>query len=188
MPNEALSAGAHLVAFSGDKLLGGPQAGIIAGSLGYITALKREPFYRALRCDKLVLSALQATVEMILGGRTADIPIRAAIDVPIELLTARVEMILGQLQDVPLQIKTGSGTSQVGGGSLPKSAIPSVTLDVLNPPKDLGERLRRAAIPVIGYLSAGTFKLDLRTIFPRQDEQLIAAIRAAACHQSELSS
>jgi L-seryl-tRNA(Ser) seleniumtransferase len=182
-PLETLAAGAGLVVFSGDKLFGGPQAGIIAGSTAHIAALKKEPFFRALRCDKLILAALQTTVELLLDGHKEAIPIRALMEISVEELRARGDAILAALSDLPIRFAVGEGQSQIGGGALPRSAIPSVTIDVPSPPGDLAERLRDAAPPVIGYTAADRFKLDLRTIFPRQDGELIAALRSASVSQ-----
>ena len=231
---EALKRGVDLVCFSGDKLLGGPQAGIIAGKPKLVTALKREPFFRALRCDKLVFAALQATVDLYLadrspaqpgeaklnlgGGRlrraltssepgkmsglgrslalpakdgasaerrdegTSPLPVLALLQTSIGELRARAEKLVAALADLPLQASVGAGQAQVGGGTLPKAAIASVTVELL--PRDVAladfaARLRAASPPVTGYVAGGRFKLDLRTVFPHQDEALAGAIRAA---------
>jgi L-seryl-tRNA(Ser) seleniumtransferase len=181
-PAQALHDGADLVCFSGDKLLGGPQAGIIAGQADHIRALKNEPFFRALRCDKLILSALAATVDLHLSGKAAELPTIAMMNATVENLRERAGRILAQLRDLPAQIDIGRGEAQVGGGSLPRTIIPSVTLDLHKEtmtPEALADRLRRHDPPVIGYVSDDRVKLDLRTIFPAQDSALIAAIRAA---------
>jgi L-seryl-tRNA(Ser) seleniumtransferase len=185
MPAETLAAGVNLVTFSGDKLLGGPQAGIIAGSVKHISALKKEPFYRALRCDKLILAAMETTVELLLSNRVEEIPIRAMMEIPIGTLTSRARAIADALAACRLRYAIGESKSQIGGGALPRSAIASVTIDLPNPPPDFAERLRRGNPPIIGYVAAHTFKLDLRTIFPEQDEQLIAALRLAASEKAE---
>jgi L-seryl-tRNA(Ser) seleniumtransferase len=181
--DETLKSGLDLVCFSGDKLLGGPQAGIIAGKRRHIAALKREPFFRALRCDKLILTALQATVDLYLAGKSDDLPALAMLEIPIEQLRVRAEALLAQIRDLPLRSSIGEGKAQVGGGSLPRAVIPSVTLDLL-PDKisveDFAVRLRRGSLPVVGYIAGGKFKLDLRTIFPRQDTQVVNALRSAA--------
>ncbi len=171
-PAESLRAGVNLVCFSGDKLFGGPQAGIIAGKARLVAALKREPFYRALRCDKLVLTALQATVELFLSGHESDVPVVAMLRLPNEQLRERAERIVGQLGDLPIAI--GKGTSQIGGGTLPQAAIPSVVLEL---PEEFAVRLRRGTPPIVGYIERGKLKLDLRTVLPEQDAQLIAALR-----------
>src|SRR5437588_7520169 len=181
-PNETLSSGVDLVCFSADKLFGGPQAGIIAGKRRYIAALKREPFFRALRCDKLILTALQTTVDLYLAGKSSELPVLALLDVNREELRARAEAVLSQIRDLPLRSSIGEGKAQVGGGSLPRAVIFSVTLDLL-PHKvsveDFAATLRRGSPPIIGYVAGGKFKLDLRTIFPRQDAQVVSALRSA---------
>ena len=178
-PAEALKSGLDLVCFSGDKLLGGPQAGIIAGKRRHIAALKREPFFRALRCDKLILTALQATVDLYLAGKSNELPALALLETTVEQLRRRAEALLVQVRDLPLRSAIGEGEAHVGGGSLPRAIIPSVTLDLL-PEKisldDFAMRLRHGSPPVAGYIASGKFKLDLRTIFPRQDAQLVSAL------------
>ncbi|HEY2588723.1 MAG TPA: L-seryl-tRNA(Sec) selenium transferase [Tepidisphaeraceae bacterium] len=187
-PTEVLRRGADLVCFSGDKLFGGPQAGIIAGRSTHVAALKREPFFRALRCDKLILSALQTTVDLHLTaadgnpGAGQEIPIIAMLQEPIDKLQARADQIASRLDDLPAQFTVGSAESTVGGGTLPKSAIPSVTVDILPHGislEDFAARLRAGKPPVVGTISNGRFRIDLRTVFPRQDGDLRAALRAA---------
>ena len=172
-PAEVLKRGVDLVCFSGDKLLAGPQAGIIAGKQQYVLKLKREPFFRALRCDKLILSALQTTVDSYLAGESN--ALLEMLQTPIETLRSRAEKIISELKTSPLKITIGHGKSQLGGGTLPRSTIPSVTLDITPdcPLADFSARLRSASPPIIGYISAGKYKLDLRTIFPNQDSDLI---------------
>ena len=181
-PNETLRSGVDLVCFSGDKLLGGPQAGIIAGKRRHIAALKREPFFRALRCDKLILTALQTTVDFYLAGKSSELPVLAMLNITADELRARAEAVLSQIRDLPLRSSIGEGKAQVGGGSLPRAVIFSVTLDLL-PHKvsveDFAATLRRGSPPIIGYVAGGKFKLDLRTIFPRQDAQVVSALRSA---------
>ena len=183
-PAEALKSGVDLICFSGDKLFGGPQAGIIAGKKRLIAALKREPLFRALRCDKLRLTALQATVDLQLNQRTADIPTLALLQVSEDALRARAAAICDKLsKSCPgLQIAIGRSTAKAGGGTLPKSSLSSVTI-VITPkngsPLDFAARLRNATPPVIGYIATDRFKLDLRTIFPQQDDLVVNAIRDA---------
>ncbi len=185
-PAEALKDGAGLVCFSGDKLFGGPQAGIIAGKKRFVAALKREPLFRALRCNKLVFAALQATIDLHLD-RSGGIPAIALLQVSEEELRARAAAIVDRLEGVPGRIAIGCGTVKVGGGTLPKSTMSSVTIDIV--PKncslaDFAERLRASNPPVIGYIASASFKLDLRTIFPQQDELVVAALRAACASQN----
>ena len=181
-PAEALQAGADLVCFSGDKLFGGPQAGIIAGKKRFVTALKREPLFRALRCDKLCLAALQTTVDLHLDGKIGEIPALALLQTSKDTLRLRAEAIASRLADLPLKIAIGRGESRTGGGSFPKSSLPSVTIDFFAGDWSLTEfaaSLRTSTPPVIGYIANNRLKLDLRTIFPGQDDCVISAIRAA---------
>jgi L-seryl-tRNA(Ser) seleniumtransferase len=183
MPAEVLRRGVDLVCFSGDKLLGGPQAGIIAGKARLVAALKREPFFRALRCDKLILSALQTTVDLYLASPTTDaVPALAMLRVSNEDLRQRAQKMAQALEGLPLSVRLGQSQAQIGGGTLPRSTLVSVTLELKPATLSLPEfaaRLRAAAPPVIGYISSGSFKLDLRTIFPRQDEEVVRQCREA---------
>jgi L-seryl-tRNA(Ser) seleniumtransferase len=180
-PSEALKDGADLVCFSGDKLLGGPQAGIIAGKRRFIAALKREPLFRALRCDKLCLAALQATVDLHLNHSISAIPAIALLQISEDELRARAAAIADRLEGLPLQIAIGRGTVKAGGGTLPKSEMLSVTIDILPGNCSVIEfaaTLRTSNPPIIGYIANERFKLDLRTIFPQQDDAVVGAIRA----------
>ncbi len=181
-PAEALKDGADLVCFSGDKLFGGPQAGIIAGKKRFITALKREPLFRALRCDKLIFAALQSTVDLHLTDSTSEIPAIAFLQISKDELRARAAAILARLRGLPLQIAIGRGTVKVGGGTLPRSIMSSITIDIFPENcsvRDFASTLRRSIPPVIGYVANERFKLDLRTIFPQQDDAVVDAIRTA---------
>ncbi len=180
-PAEILAAGVDLVCFSGDKLLGGPQAGIIAGRADLVAAIKKEPFYRALRCDKLILSALEAVTSAYLEGRH-DVPLLTMLSTPLEALRARGQAIVEQLADLPIAATLGESESRIGGGTMPKSAIPSLTLDLKPQSMSVGKlarRLRFGAPPVVGYTADGSHRIDLRTVFPRQDQALTKAIHAA---------
>ena len=183
-PAEVLKSGVDLVCFSGDKLFGGPQAGIIAGKKRFIGALRREPFFRALRCDKLCLAALQATVDLHLNQQPGEIPTLGLLEISEDELRARAASICDQLsqQSCNLQVAVGSSVAKVGGGTLPKSNMPSVVIEIVPgncSPLEFASRLRSATPPVIGYLANDCFKLDVRTIFPEQDDLVVAAIRAA---------
>jgi len=181
-PSEALKDGADLVCFSGDKLFGGPQAGIIAGKRRFVAALIREPLFRALRCDKLCLAALQATVDLHLNQSAAGIPAMVLLQISEDELRARATAIAKRLENVSAKVAIGRSTVKVGGGTLPKSTMPSVTIEIVPTNcslADLAIRLRNARPPVIGHIANECFKLDLRTIFPQQDDLVVAAIRAA---------
>jgi L-seryl-tRNA(Ser) seleniumtransferase len=181
-PAEALNNGADLVCFSGDKLFGGPQAGIIVGKKRLITVLKAEPLFRALRCDKLVFAALQTTVDLHLNQVLSEIPALALLQIPKDELRARAAAMVTRLQGLPVKITIGTGAAKVGGGTLPQSTVPSITIDFLpenSSLEDFVRTLRRSSPPVIGYIAGGRFKLDLRTIFSHQDDLVIDAIRTA---------
>ena len=181
--SESLKAGADLVCFSGDKLFGGPQAGIIVGKKKIIDALKREPLLRALRCDKLTFAALQTTVDLHLNQVTSEIPALALLQIPKDELRARAAAIVSRLHGLPLKISIGTGTGKAGGGTLPRSIVSSITIDLLPENSSLAEfasALRRATPPVISYIANQRIKLDLRTIFSHQDDLLVDAIRTVS--------
>jgi L-seryl-tRNA(Ser) seleniumtransferase len=185
-PAEAIAAGADLVCFSGDKLLGGPQAGVIAGRAAMVAALKRDPLFRALRCDKLILSALEATVDLLLAGCVEQIPIRAMMKDSFEVLRPRAVRIAAAVSSAELKATVVDSQAQIGGGSLPRTTIPSLAVELEAPDSlsvaTLAERLRLGRPPVIGHIVEGRVRLDLRTVFPRQDDELIAAVRGSIAH------
>ena len=186
-PGDVLKSGADLVCFSGDKLFGGPQAGIIAGKERFVSALKREPLFRALRCDKLCLAALQTTVDLHLDQKIGEIPTLTLLQTSEDALRARAAAIASNLADLPMKIAIGRGRAKTGGGTLPRSNVPSVTIEFV--PRDwplieFAARLRSSNPPVIGYIADNRFKLDVRTIFPQQDELVIKAIRATRARAS----
>jgi len=136
-----------------------------------------------LRCDKLILTALQTAVDLYLDGKSGELPVLAILKITTDQLRVRADALLAQIRGLPLLSAIGEGKSQVGGGSLPRAVIPSVTLDLL-PTKisldDFTMRLRQCSPPVVGYIAGGKFKLDLRTIFSQQDAHLLSALRSAA--------
>lgn len=192
-PAEVLRNGVDLVCFSGDKLFGGPQAGIIAGRAKLVAALKREPLFRALRCDKLILAALEATAEIYLRNSTdhpdakgtmshKDIPLLAMLHTSNDELRARAAKIIASLDGLPLKGAVGKGRAQIGGGALPRSIVQSTTLDITHNefrPQELAARLRSHTPPIVGFIERGQLKLDLRTVFPDQDTEIVAALRAS---------
>lgn len=186
-PAEILREGVDLVCFSGDKLLGGPQAGIIAGKNRWVERLKREPFFRALRCDKLILAALQTTVDLYLESAAgippaAAVPATGLIQTSLPDLRARADRLADALTDLPVRVVVGQGKARVGGGTLPRSILPSVTLDLQPlhfPVSELLVRLRHGDPPVIGFLAARRLRLDLRTIFSTQDALVVRQVRVA---------
>ncbi len=189
-PREILAQGVDLVCFSGDKLFGGPQAGIICGKAGLIAGIKRDPFFRALRCDKLILTALQETVlEYLrhsqgegLSPHTASLPLLQMLALREDTLRPRAEAIIAGLSGTPVTATIGEGTARCGGGTMPRSSQPSLTVDLSPSSLSLtifARHLREGSPPVAGYIESNRLRLDLRTVFPHQDASLIAAIRTA---------
>ena len=180
-PAEVLKRGVDLVCFSGDKLLGGPQAGLIAGKTKLVAGLKKEPFFRALRCDKLILAALQTTVDLYLSGRAGEgVPVGGMLALSVTELEQRAAQIVSEFEGLPLKAAITTGSAQVGGGSLPRSKIESVVIALHPgniPLEEFAVRLRAGSPPVIGYIAGQRYRLDLRTVFPRQDAELVSAIR-----------
>jgi L-seryl-tRNA(Ser) seleniumtransferase len=175
MVQEALKAGMDLVVFSGDKLLGGPQAGVIVGRSKLIDKLKRHPLARAVRIDKLCLAALHATLEHYKrGDAVTNVPVWQMIAVPIEAIRARTEEWAQQVGGEVIRSE-----STVGGGSLPGDTLPTYVLALDTPnPDDLAARLRRHHIPVIARIARNRVLLDPRTVLPGQDAEVIRALES----------
>ena len=178
---ESVQAGAAITTFSGDKLLGGPQAGIIVGDAAVIAALKRQPLTRALRVDKLTLAGLQATLLSYLRGTaTTDIPVWQMISASADALADRAKGWAEALVGVGLPVELRSGESAVGGGSLPGQTLPTTLLVVRTlQPDRFAARLRSGEPPVIARIEGDAVVFDPRTILPDQDAALLAAITTA---------
>jgi len=174
MVQESLAAGADLVCFSGDKLLGGPQAGIVVGKAELVGKLKKHPLARAIRADKLCLAALTATLLHYLKDEAErEIPIWRMIAATLEEIKQRAEnwsAVLGQGQVI-------QGESTVGGGSLPGETLPTwlLALDARSPQRFLGQ-LRDAHPPVIARIQDERVVFDPRTLLPEQDPLLLSAL------------
>lgn len=173
---DSLAAGADLVLFSGDKLLGGPQAGILVGRHDIIQQLKQHPFARAMRADKLCYAALSATLDHYRRGEAiAKIPVWQMIAMPITDIEARAAHWAQRLGGIVVD-----GASTVGGGSLPGTTLPSklLALTVASPDAFMA-RLRQQTTPVIARIADGHVLFDPRTVLPQQDETLLKAIATA---------
>lgn len=184
---EALSAGCDLVAFSGDKLLGGPQAGILTGSADLVRQLKRHPLARAIRADKLCLAALAATLTPYLTGRaTAEVPVWRMIARPLVEIEAEVTAWVEQLHAQAVAASMIDGLSTVGGGSLPGTSLPTKLLAIdSDDPDRLAADLRRHQPPIIGRISDGRYLIDPRTVLAGQAETLLQALRGQARRRGE---
>jgi L-seryl-tRNA(Ser) seleniumtransferase len=185
-PADALSAGADLVMFSGDKLLGGPQAGLIAGRGDLVARLRRDPLARAMRPDKTTLAALAATLGLYRAGRAeAEIPVWRAIAAPVDEIRGRAEAaVLGLVMAVDSthrrSIKAVPLEATVGGGSLPGETLPSWGIAIrIGSPDRLLSALRTGEPAVVGRIADDAVVLDLRTVPPSADDELAGAIEAA---------
>ena len=178
LPLESLQAGADLVTFSGDKLLGGPQAGLIVGTRAAIERLRKHPMTRALRVDKLTLAGLHATLlHYMKDEATKEIPIWRMIAAKPERLRERADKWLGDLAG---DWEIVAGRSTVGGGSLPEETLPSVLLAYnVEAPNAFAAKLRRSWPPVIARVENDQVLFDPRTVLEEQDAQLLNGIRSA---------
>jgi L-seryl-tRNA(Ser) seleniumtransferase len=178
---ESLAAGAAIVTFSGDKLLGGPQAGLIAGDKAIIAALKRHPLTRALRVDKTTLAALQATLlAYVRGTAPAELPVWQMIGADPAGLEARARAWADALASAGLSAGLRPGQSAIGGGSLPGQTLPTTLLALAATQADaLAARLRGDDPPVVARIEDNALLFDPRTVLPGQEEALLAAIHLA---------
>jgi L-seryl-tRNA(Ser) seleniumtransferase len=176
MPSERLAAGADLVTFSGDKLVGGPQAGIICGRSELVERLRKDPLARAMRPDKVILAALAATLRLYRAGvAQTEVPVWRQVCTPVDALEARARTVAKRVRAGVAQVE-----STVGGGSLPGQTLPSwaVRLDGRAAQQTL-DALRSGTPTVIGRIVDGAVVLDLRTVEPDDDDRLADAISAA---------
>jgi L-seryl-tRNA(Ser) seleniumtransferase len=175
---EGLAAGCDVLAFSGDKLLGGPQAGILCGRAELIARLKRHPLARAVRADKLCLAALAATLHSYATERVLqEIPVWQMIARPFDDLAATADTWAARWQEQGIKAVVVEGDSTVGGGSLPGTSLPSRLVAIEQPGVDeLAAALRQHSTPVIGRIQDGRYLIDPRTVLPNQVESLIQAI------------
>lgn len=175
---QALEAGADLVLFSGDKLLGGPQAGIIVGRADLVEQLAKHPVARAVRCDGSTLTALATTLEMYASGRGAEIPFWAMATLEETDLRNRLERLIERSGIAGTIV---DGESVLGAGSVPGATVPSPVLAVDNPPADVvWKELLAADPPVVARRETGRVVLDLRAVAP-VDDQAVAEALAVAC-------
>jgi L-seryl-tRNA(Ser) seleniumtransferase len=176
-------AHSDVVTFSGDKLLGGPQAGIVLGrgehGVDAVKKMSRHPLARALRIDKLTLVALEATLRQRLTGHADDIPVERMLHVSPEELRRRAGFWLVKLADRGVEARLVEGSSAVGGGSLPEHPIATVLLAIDGPASRLLKALRHGEPPVIARIENDECCLDPRTVLKGEDETLVDAVEAA---------
>ena len=172
-----------VVTFSGDKLFGGPQAGIVLGrgepGTAAVKKMSRHPLARAVRIDKLTLAALEATLRQRLAGRLDEIPVERMIKAPVEDVRRRAAMWSIKLQERGVGVTLVPGESAVGGGSLPGHGLPTVLLSLSGPASRLAAALRHGEPPVIARIEKDACCLDPRTVLKGEDETLLDAVEAA---------
>ncbi len=180
---ESLEAGSELVAFSGDKLMGGPQCGILLGRRDLIAKIAKHPLARALRPDKIILAALSATAVAYLRDDAAStIPVWQMISATAESLETRASAFARSAATVGITLTTLPGESTVGGGSLPGESLPTTLLAM--PSYVTTEHLRAAVPPIIARAHDGKTVLDLRTVATGEESALLAGIAAACAGRS----
>jgi L-seryl-tRNA(Ser) seleniumtransferase len=182
-PQDSLRAGAALVTMSGDKLLGGPQCGIVLGRAELLGRMRRNPLCRALRVDKLTLAALSATLRLYLDPEAAlrDVPVLRMITLPEAVIASRAEALARALLDDGVPATVAPGSSAIGGGAAPAAALPTRLLRI-RPAVGVIEaerRLRALRPPVIVRTLDDALLVDLRTVAPADDAVILAALRAA---------
>jgi L-seryl-tRNA(Ser) seleniumtransferase len=175
----SVAAGADVVCFSTDKVLGGPQGGALVGSAAAVEKARRDPLARALRLGRLPLVALEATVALYLEGRLDAIPALAALRRPVRDVRARAEAWQAALAARGVAARVLDLEGAVGGGALAEAAVSSVGLAIEGDAEALAARLRSGDPPVVGRIQDGRLLLDGRTVLPGEDEALLEAVRAA---------
>lgn len=178
-PQESLADGCDVVAFSGDKLLGGPQAGILVGKGDIIAKLKKHPLARAIRPDKLCLAALSATLdEYRRGTALVNIPVLAMLARPLAYITQQAESWASILNGHGVSAQVVSSTSTIGGGSLPGETLPTSAVAIsVNKPDDLLANLRRLPTPIIARIADDRVLFDPRTVLPEQESLFLGQLQ-----------
>ena len=177
----AIAAGATVVLMSGDKLLGGPQAGIILGDRATVSRMRNDPFARAMRVDKMTIAALAATLELYRDRDRAlsDIPTLAMITARPDEVRTRCEIVAGELSQRGIEASVSESEATVGAGAFPIYGIPSFSVRLAGIPDEVQRRLRSATTPVIGRIGGDFFHLDLRSVPTRFDRDLVEIVSRA---------
>jgi L-seryl-tRNA(Ser) seleniumtransferase len=184
LARDSIAAGADVVLFSGDKLLGGPQAGIIAGRKQWIARIEKDPLMRAFRLDKMTLASLEATLRIYLDEERAlrEVPVLRLLGAPQAELRRRAEALADRLRPLPgaAGVEVRQDVAFVGGGSLPDQPMPAWVVEIVAEGLSdaaLAHRLRTGTPAVMGRLRDGRLVLDMRTVFPEQEAALVDAVR-----------
>ena len=176
---DSLKAGVDVLSFSGDKLLGGPQAGIILGKKKYIDILKKHPLTRAMRVDKMTLAALEATLRSYETGCLTEIPVLDMLSAPSETLRQKAETLAAMLRSSGVHVSVVPVNSQVGGGSVPNQNLPSFAVAHTGNVNALEKTLRLGLRPIIGRIHNDAYLLDVRTLWEEDFPVIAAAIKEA---------
>jgi L-seryl-tRNA(Ser) seleniumtransferase len=180
---DSLRGGVDVVTYSGDKLLGGPQAGLLSGRSELIARMRANSLFRALRVDKMTYAALEATLLAYVKREYGEIPALKMMSLSKEEIWARAESIASRVQSGKVRIEIIDGESVIGGGAAPSSVLPTRLLAVTcsdASADELSERLRASDPPVIARVEEGRVLLDLRTVFPEQDHLIVDALEQVA--------
>jgi L-seryl-tRNA(Ser) seleniumtransferase len=177
--SHSIAAGAGIVMFSGDKLLGGPQAGIIVGQAALLARIRAHPLMRALRVDKLTYAALEATLEEFTAGRAeVNVPVAAMIAMPLEAIERRARALADALRATGLRVSVVDGQSAIGGGSAPGAALPTKLVAIEHPSisaREIETQLRENDVPIIARIEHDRVVIDLRTVEANDDNVVAAA-------------
>jgi len=181
-PRVSLAAGVHLVCFSGDKLLGGPQSGIVAGEANLVQKIRQNPLFRALRVDKLTTAALEATLLAYLKNREeSEIPVIRMIGLSTTVIEDRAQSILKQVRtEAALEFEIIDGTSMIGGGSTPNHSLPTKLISIRSTERSILQiesRFRENFPPILARVEDERVLLDLRTVLPEQEADLVEVLK-----------
>ena len=176
---DSLKAGVDIVSFSGDKLLGGPQAGIILGKKAYMDKLKKHPLTRAMRVDKMTLAALEATLNSYESGRLDEIPVLNMLSAAPEDLKVKADKLAALLQEAGVPCSAIPVQGQVGGGSVPNQNLSSYAVALTGNVMELEEKLRLGMRPIVGRIRNVTYLLDVRTLWEEDFPIIVTAVKEA---------
>ena len=176
---DSIRAGVDVVSFSGDKLLGGPQAGIILGKKKYLDILKKHPLNRAMRVDKMTLAALEATLRSYEADNADEIPVIGMLSASREALQEKAGKLAAMLAEAGIETEILSTEGRVGGGSVPNHSLPSYSVAFTGDVTALEAKLRLGATPIIGRIREGKYLLDVRTLFEADFSTIVEAIQEA---------
>ena len=176
---DSLKAGVDVVSFSGDKLLGGPQAGIILGKKKYLDILKKHPLNRAMRVDKMTLAALEATLQSYENEQEEEIPVISMLAAKPEVLQRKAEKLAALLHNAGIEAEIVPTEGRVGGGSVPNHSLPSYAVAFDREVNALEEKLRLGIQPIVGRIHEGNYLLDVRTLFEEDFPTIVEALKEA---------